>query len=139
MRVTLEKPDLVSILSKALGYELADEDVSVQSDPFEVQIRKVNVSELAKSKIGSKNREEERAESFDTDGNVLEEPKDTVLTMEEILNVNNSLKNKATYQPSALSHSVRRPLGDLESLDPPPVMDVEMDALARFAKRSDNG
>ena len=40
MRIILEKKDLISLLSKALGVELDDESVEVQTDPFEGRISK---------------------------------------------------------------------------------------------------
>jgi hypothetical protein len=40
MRIILEKKDLISLLSKALGVELDDESMEVQADPFEVRISK---------------------------------------------------------------------------------------------------
>ena len=40
MRIILEKEDLITLLSKALGVELDDESVEISTDPFEVRISK---------------------------------------------------------------------------------------------------
>ncbi len=47
MRIILEKKDLLSLLGKALGYPLEDDDVEVTADPFEVRISSVRLGELA--------------------------------------------------------------------------------------------
>jgi hypothetical protein len=47
MRITLERSDLISLLSKALNYQIADGDVEIQADPFEVHIRSMRLDELA--------------------------------------------------------------------------------------------
>ena len=50
MRVTLERKDLLAILSKALRYEIQDEDVTIDADPFEVHIKQLPVDELVPTK-----------------------------------------------------------------------------------------
>lgn len=49
MRITLEKGDLVNLLGKALNYELTEEDVDVQPEPFEVHIHNIRLNDLAAS------------------------------------------------------------------------------------------
>jgi hypothetical protein len=48
MKITLEKEDLAVLLSKAMGYDIGEDDMEVRTDPFEVVIRDVRKSELAK-------------------------------------------------------------------------------------------
>jgi len=50
MKLTLEKNDLLQLLSLALDYELHDDEVEVQADPFEVQLKTVRLLDLAKAR-----------------------------------------------------------------------------------------
>lgn len=49
MRIILERKDILSLLGKSLGYVLEDEDIEIQTDPFEVRISSVRLEELAQS------------------------------------------------------------------------------------------
>ena len=121
MKITLEKQDLLGILSKALGYPIADDDVTVQADPFEVHIRSVNVGELAAQKEQEAENTGPAPVSTYT-GQLPDEtpvpvrtpapPKSQVLTMEDVLNKNNELLN--------------RPLGPGETEEPPPITEEEL-------------
>ena len=109
MKITLEKQDLLGILSKSLGYSIADEDVTVQADPFEVHIRSVNVNELAAQK------EVETGPSpvsvYTGDQSAPQAVRQQVLTMEEVLKQNELLN---------------RPLGPGETDEPPPITEAEL-------------
>jgi hypothetical protein len=49
MRLTLEKADLLQLLSMALNYELHDEEVEVKAEPFEVHLKTVRLLDLARA------------------------------------------------------------------------------------------
>lgn len=51
MKITLEKEDLATMLSKAMGYDISVEDMEVRTDPFEVVIQNVRKSELAEATV----------------------------------------------------------------------------------------
>lgn len=48
MKLTLEKADLLQLLSIALNYELREEEVEVKADPFEVHLKTVRLLDLAR-------------------------------------------------------------------------------------------
>jgi len=48
MKITLEREDLATLLSKAMGYDIGEDDMEIRTDPFEVVIRDVRKSDLAK-------------------------------------------------------------------------------------------
>ena len=47
MKITLEKKDLATLLSKAMGYDIDVDEMEVHTDPFEVVIQNVRQAELA--------------------------------------------------------------------------------------------
>lgn len=122
MKVTLEKSDLLRILSTALGYPIADEDVEVQADPFEVHIRKVNVDELAQQHTQAITPEDIPDEEPPSKVRPDENP---VMTMAQILSKNEQLGG--TSAPASLGGpAVSRPLGPEESEEPPPISEAEL-------------
>jgi hypothetical protein len=129
MKVTLEKADLLSILSTALGYPIADEDLEVQAEPFEVRIRRVNVEELA--------QQQQKTQNVDPDDLPEADPpeadrvvKNPVMTMAQILSKNERLSG--TSAPASLGGPVAsRPLGPEESEEPPPISEAELMAWGR--------
>ncbi len=48
MKLTLEKADLLQLLSIALNYELREDEVEVKADPFEVHLKTVRLLDLAR-------------------------------------------------------------------------------------------
>lgn len=50
MRLTLEKSELLQLLSGALGYELREEEVEIQAEPFEVHLKTVRLIDLSRAK-----------------------------------------------------------------------------------------
>jgi hypothetical protein len=46
MRITLERTDLLKLLSRALGYELLDNEVVIQAEPFEVHLKTVRLLDV---------------------------------------------------------------------------------------------
>lgn len=50
MKLTLEKTDLLQLLSVALGYELKEDEVEVCADPFEVHLKTVRILDLARAR-----------------------------------------------------------------------------------------
>lgn len=122
MKVTLEKADLLRILSSALGYPIDEEDVEVRADPFEVHIRSVNVDELAQQQKSEPitpadipDIPEEPSEKTQTTAN-------TVMTMADILRRNETMGGAP----------VSRPLGPEESEDPPPISEAELMSAWRY-------
>jgi len=94
MRITLERTDLIALLSKALNYKINDEDVDIQTKPFEVHIRDMRLEEL----VASSN-----TKSVPT---AVQEPATrSLLSEEELLEENELL--------------MRENLGSNESYDPP--------------------
>ncbi len=118
MKVTLEKVDLVRILSTTLGYPIAEEDVEVQADPFEVHIRSVNVEEMAQQQTPPPPPEDDVPDPED----VPTEPVNPVMTMADILRQNETM---------AGGIAPPRPLGPEESDDPPPISEAELMAAGR--------
>ena len=49
MKITLEKEDLATLLSKAMEYDISVDDMEVRTDPFEVVIRNVRKAEMAEA------------------------------------------------------------------------------------------
>jgi hypothetical protein len=49
MKITLEKEDLATLLSRAMGYDISVDDMEVRTDPFEVVIQNVRKTELAEA------------------------------------------------------------------------------------------
>jgi hypothetical protein len=47
MKITLERNDLIALLSKALNYRIEDDDLEIQAKPFEVHIRSMRLEELS--------------------------------------------------------------------------------------------
>ena len=140
MRITLEKTDIIKMLSQTLGYEVKDGDVTVSADPFEVQINSVEVDTLAAQQATASqtdlvsvleelgNRivpEAEETPVEEPDGKESEE----VLTMEDILSHNQKLAQKTKLEEE--DQPLQRPLGPLESLDPPPIDEAELAAVTR--------
>ena len=111
MRITLEKEDLLSILSKSLGYTLYDEDVTVQADPFEVHIRSVNVGEMAEQ-ISKATAAPADPVTNQPATPSQQDTSNSVLTVEDVMDQNEEM----------LTH----PLGPGETEEPPPITDVEL-------------
>jgi len=134
MRITLERADLLRILSKSLGYEIDDDDLTVNPDPFEVSIKRVPVDEIARGAAPPDDSE-------DVQENVAEELLDdlpeeesspevaAVMTMEQVLNASQMLRqdNSRTVGTPPLT----RPLGPEETEEPPPISEKELRALTR--------
>ena len=116
MKVTLEKADLVNILSRALGYPIDESDVEVQADPFEVHIRQVDVSELAKQTETAETVED----PIETPETSTVERREPVLTMTDILAQNEAMGGAP------------RPLGPQETEDPPPITEEELAVGRRY-------
>lgn len=49
MKLTLEKADLLQLLSMALNYELREDEVEVKAEPFEVHLKTVRLLDLARA------------------------------------------------------------------------------------------
>ena len=139
MKVILEKEDLLKILSKEFGYELADDDVVVNPDPFEVQVSKLPVQQLAKK--AEPVRVDVVEEEDVTDAPDISEQDDhttTTMTMDQLLAHSDELASgrKASGFRSD-SQPIERPLGPDEYIDPPPVSPAEisggLEALNRLA------
>lgn len=47
MKLILEKSEVLALLGQALGYNLAEDDVEVIAEPFEVRLNQVRVGALA--------------------------------------------------------------------------------------------
>ncbi len=123
MKLTLEKDELVQLIGNALGYALTEEDVTVSADPFEVRIRSVDLTKLAAPRVRTAPSalakvEEAQEEVVESAG---------VLTMAEILDHNSELGGPVA--PSQVDEEdlppLARPLGVLESEEPPPITDDE--------------
>jgi len=121
MKVTLERADLIRILSSALGYRIEDADVEVCAEPFEVHIQQVNVNELAKQQTAPEPSEED-APVIETPSSKGDDPESTVLTMTDILKQNEAMGGAAAP----------RPLGPQETDEPPPITEEEMTAARRY-------
>ena len=124
MKITLERPELIQLIGKSLGYAISDEDISIQAEPFEVSIRNVDLSGRPKLKDNIPEEPEEPAEE--------QTPAAAVLTMNEILN-QNSVRGGPKPPRNVVEDSVplTRNLGPLESEDPPPVTQAEISAVLR--------
>lgn len=136
MKLTLEKGDLVKLLSKAFGYSIAEEDVTVQSDPFEVHIQKVDTRALSQQKAvttpgptGNEVAEGmcDTLEDPTEDAPPNEDPpeENVPLTLEDIMSQSAELatnKEKVAGPTSKLA----RALGQYESEEAPEVTDAEL-------------
>lgn len=112
MKLTLERKDLLVLLGKQLGFALNDEDVTVQADPFEVQIKQVPTAEI----VESTRTESKVRKSPET--NTQDPLAKKIMTMAEILDENDKLRGL-------------RPLGPAESEDPPPISESELFGSSR--------
>lgn len=127
MRVTFEKDDIVKMLRQVLGYDIEDDDVVIQTDPFEVQVSKVDVEKLAQPPTEDpmlKGSQELLAALLSKQGEE-EKPKDPVgeeegvITMNDILSQNSQLSTKSTRTPNV--KPLGRPLGLGETEEPPAI------------------
>jgi len=139
MRITLERADLLKILSKALHYDIQDDDITLNADPFEVHIRQVPVDDLAKSaEPPPKTELGVYADNDDTPGEEfledLPEEAAAVLTMDEVLRKNDTLRqdDNRTVGETPKEYPLNRPLGPYETEEPPPVTEDELRALTRM-------
>ena len=124
MQVVFEKKDIVRVFNAVLGYDIEEDDLEIQSDPFQVKISNVQIDKLAAP------REEPGAEDDETSyEDMLNEPHvedpeprdpDATMTVEELLRHND-----------ALAEAGPRHLGALETEEPPPITDAELNALRR--------
>jgi hypothetical protein len=109
MKLTLERKDLLVLLGKQLGFVLNDEDVTVQADPFEVQIKQVPTAEIVESA-----RTESKVRKFpESETDTQDQLAKKIMTMAEVLE-----KNAALGGP--------RPLGPEEFEDPPTISESEL-------------
>ncbi len=138
MRLTFERAELIQLIGNSLGYTLQDVDVDICAEPFEVRIKNVNLTGLAKKKDTTPSGVTPTEESVNTplDEQTAESPEAQaaagVLTMAEILNQNSDLGGPAA--PTVVveeDEELGRPLGPQESTTPPPVTDEELNATAR--------
>lgn len=132
MKITLERPELIHILSRSLGYYIEDDDVTIQPDPFEISIS--NVSLTANSALTEpvnsvplvEEKEEEEEE---------ESPNET-LTMEDLLSKNAAYGGPKIAQTQVKdSTPLTRRLGPLETENPPPITQEEIHAVLRGQSR----
>ena len=107
MKLTLERKDLLSLISKQLGLVLKDEDVIVQAEPFEVQIKQVPTAEIVEN-THSEPKVRRLAET-----EVRDPLSKKILTMADILERNAELGGP-------------RPLGPDEFEDPPAISESEL-------------
>lgn len=145
MKVTLEKEELIRILSSEFGYDINENDVTVSAEPFEVQIKNLPVDTLAKkAKKEAELAEVLKAvtaagETTEVETPVVpEEEVSEVLTMEDLLAQNETLMSGGKPQNKPVSSDfLERPLGPNEFEDPPPVTEAELGtglaALTRIA------
>ena len=138
MRVTLEKPELIALIAKTLGYALQDSDIEVVADPFEVRISNVNIAGLAALKGEGKPVQESEEPAVEDEEEEEEETEATtpakIITMNEILEQNENMGGA----PAPAQHVVEedlpeltRPLGQYETEEPPEVTDGELKAAGR--------
>ena len=132
MRMTLERSELVAIIGKNFGYELNEEDVVVQAEPFEVHIKNIDLSKLAAKRATqpdevSPDVEEVPPEAGETelDDERIEEEGDE--SVDSLLTLNDILQQNENMGGPPLS----RPLGPLESEEPPEITDAELAATKR--------
>lgn len=123
MRFTLEETDLIQLIGQALGYNLQPEDVTVNADPFEVRIRNVDLHALAEARPKATKEKSISPDDIPDEDETNQEEEEaavSILTMGEILSQNTELKNKPQRGPSP-----KRPLGPLETEEPPPYTEAE--------------
>jgi hypothetical protein len=126
MKITLERPELIHILSQSLGYGINDEDVSIQSDPFEVSIRNVQLTggtstpKKPEEAIEPESEPEQPAES------------DGTLSIEDLLRRNEAYGGPKIDQKTVKETApITRHLGPYETEDPPPITQEEIHAVLR--------
>jgi len=125
MKITLERTELIHIISKSLGYDVEDTDVSINAEPFEVSIR--NVCLTGSRKTSGDLSETERYEEKED-----EEP----LTIEDLLRKNAAYGGpQITPKGGEDSTPMTRPLGPMETEEPPPVTQDEISAVLRGYSR----
>lgn len=150
MKVILEKPDLLKILSKEFGYDLNDNDVEVTTSPFEVQVSHLPVDQLA-SKPGVRapentavpyTEEEEEEDEDEEKESYTDTPVDKsteTFSMEELLAQNEEISNRGTKNPTPGfardNEAVYRPVGQTEYRDPPPISPSELAGGLRALER----
>ncbi len=123
MKITLEKPELIQLIGKSLGYVISEEDVTISAEPFEVSISNVNLQGIPKPQVAEPAREEEVVTSEQSVAA-------SVLTMGDILNQNASAGGpKAPAFVVEDDVPLHRPLGPYESEEPPEVTQQEISAL----------
>jgi len=131
MRVTLERKDLLAILSKALRYDIQDEDVTINADPFEVHIKQLPIDELKPASIAPVVEEESQTAFMEVDSADEQSPEEAaLLTMEQVLAQNNELSQDSSRTVGE-TPPLNRPLGPEESEEPPPITEDELRALTR--------
>lgn len=136
MRLTLERAELIQLIGNSLGYTIADDDVTVKADPFEVRIKNVDLSGMAQSKTSvSKDMdnilEDEEEEMYTGE----EDAADSILTMADILNKNQEIGGAGAPTDRAVGDIPRRPLGPLETEEPPIITEEELNAAIRTARQ----
>lgn len=122
MKITLEKPELIQLIGKSLGYVIAEEDVTITAEPFEVNISNVNLQGSPKPTIPEPVFDEPVAQST----------AESVLTMADILTQNASRGGPKV--PRVVVEDdvpLSRPLGPQEYDEPPEVTQNEITALLR--------
>ena len=132
MKLTLERAELVQLIGKALGYDLEDDDVVVNAEPFEVRIQNVNLAEMSKPAVPPDPDPLGIDDDFltDTDDETGAYPDEevreaaSVMTMSDVLNLNSGLGGP-TAPTTVVEDEPERPLGANESIDPPPFTDEE--------------
>ncbi len=119
MKITLEKPELIQLIGKSLGYVISEDDVEITAEPFEVSISNVNLQSPPTPPPAEGIAEEKT-------------PQNSVLTMGDILNRNSTMGGP---KPPAIvveeDVPLTRNLGPLETEEPPPVTQAEIAAILR--------
>ena len=112
MRLTLERAELVQLIGNSLGYTIADDDVTVKADPFEVHIKNVDLSGMAQGKTSvSRDIEDALQEDEEEVYTEEEDAADSILTMADILNKNQEIGGAGAPTDKAVGDIPRRPLG----------------------------
>ena len=119
MKITLERAELIHLISKSLGYSVEDHDVVIQAEPFEVSISNVRLIPSAG---------EDTTPAPQVEDNQEEDTVSDTLSMEDILS-----KNAAFGGPKMQRKNppLGRPLGPYETEEPPEVTQDEISAVLR--------
>jgi len=137
VRLTLERDELILLIGKSLGYDIADEDVTVKADPFEVRIKNVDLAGMSQPPRASEDSleySEEDTEDEEAEKTEEEDIAGSILTMGDILNQNTAMGGAGAATAKVVGDIPRRELGPMETHEPPPYNEEELKASQRTGR-----